>query len=157
MTEDVLEIIPHRPPFLFVDKIIDITGTNISTEKRVKPNESFFKGHYPGNPIMPGVLVCEAVFQSGAILLSSTQKNSGTSKADSKGVPVLTRIKDVKFKNIVRPDDLLQIQVELVEKIGEAYFMNGVARVDGKVVLRAKFTVALINNLEPNVNKKLSI
>ncbi len=143
MTENVLSFIPHRPPFLFVDKIIDITRTNISTEKRVKPDESFFKGHFPGNPIMPGVLVCEAVFQSGAILLSNTQKNSGTSKIDSKEVPVLTRIKDVKFKNMVRPDDLLQIQVELVEKIGGAYFMKGVVRIDSKVVVRVEFAVTI--------------
>ena len=131
-----------------MDQIIDITKIKITTEKRVKSNESFFKGHYPGNPIMPGVLVCEAVFQSGAILVSSTQKKSSTSEIDSKGVPVLTRIKDVKFKNMVRPDDLLRIQVELAEKIGGAYFMKGVARVDGKVAVRVEFAVALINNLD---------
>ncbi len=137
-------MIPHRPPFLFVDQIIDITEIKITTEKRVKSNESFFKGHYPGNPIMPGVLVCEAVFQSGAILVSSTYKNSVT-LTDSKGVPVLTRIKDVKFKNIVRPNDLLQIQVELAEKIGGAYFMKGIARVDGKVAVRVEFAVTIAN------------
>lgn len=92
---------------------------------------------------MPGVLICEAVFQSGAILLTSTQKNPGTPEIDSKGVPVLTRIKDVKFKNMVKPDDLLQIQVELVEKIGGAYFMKGVARVDSKVVVRVEFAVTI--------------
>ncbi|MEE9164792.1 MAG: 3-hydroxyacyl-ACP dehydratase FabZ [Nitrospinota bacterium] len=143
-TKEILSLIPHRPPFLFVDQIIDITEIKITTEKRVKSNESFFKGHYPGNPIMPGVLVCEAVFQSGAILVSSTYKNSVT-LTDSKGVPVLTRIKDVKFKNIVRPNDLLQIQVELAEKIGGAYFMKGIARVDGKVAVRVEFAVTIAN------------
>jgi len=138
-------LIPHRPPFLFVDQIIDITGLKITTEKRVKSNEFFFKGHYPGNPIMPGVLVCEAVFQSGAILVTSTYKNSDTPATESKGVPVLTRIKDVKFKNIVRPNDILQIEVELAEKIGGAYFMKGVARVDGKVAVRVEFAVTIAN------------
>ena len=138
-------MIPHRPPFLFVDKIIDITEIKITTEKKVNSNESFFKGHYPGNPIMPGVLVCEAVIQSGAILVFSTYKNSGTSQIGSKGVPVLTRIKDVKFKNIVRPNDLLLIQVELAEKIGGVYFMKGVARVNGKVAVRLEFAVASTN------------
>ncbi len=138
-------MIPHRPPFLFVDQIIDITKIKITTEKRVKSNEPFFKGHYPGNPIMPGVLVCEAIFQSGAVLVSSTYKNSGTSAIDSKGVPVLTRIKDVKFKNIVRPNDLLQIQVELAERIGGAFFMKGVAMVDGKVAVRVEFAVTIAN------------
>ncbi len=128
-----------------MDQIVDITEIKITTEKRVKPNESFFKGHYPGNPIMPGVLVCEAVFQSGAMLLSSTCKNSVSSKIESKGVPILTRIKDVKFKNIVRPNDLLQIQVELAEKIGGTCFMKGVARVDGKVAVRVEFAVTIAN------------
>jgi|TARA_B100000315_G_scaffold242032_1_gene263730 3-hydroxyacyl-[acyl-carrier-protein] dehydratase len=128
-----------------VDQIIDITKIKITTEKRVKSNEPFFKGHYPGNPIMPGVLVCEAIFQSGAVLVSSTYKNSGTSAIDSKGVPVLTRIKDVKFKNIVRPNDLLQIQVELAERIGGAFFMKGVAMVDGKVAVRVEFAVTIAN------------
>tara|TARA_B100002003_G_scaffold227976_1_gene235947 strand:- start:149 stop:541 length:393 start_codon:yes stop_codon:yes gene_type:complete len=128
-----------------VDQIIDITKEKITTEKRVKFDEPFFKGHYPGNPIMPGVLVCEAVFQSGAILLSSICKDSGTSVIDSKGVPVLTRIKDVKFKNIVRPNNLLQIQVDLAERIGGAYFMKGVAMVDGKVAVRVEFAVTIAN------------
>jgi 3-hydroxyacyl-[acyl-carrier-protein] dehydratase len=128
-----------------VDQIIGITEKKITTEKNVKSNEFFFKGHYPGNPIMPGVLVCEAVFQSGAILVTSTYKNSDTIAAESKGVPVLTRIKDVKFKNIVRPNDILQIEVELAEKIGGAYFMKGVARVDGKVAVRVEFAVTIAN------------
>ncbi len=128
-----------------MDQIIDIAGTKIATEKRVKSNEFFFKGHYPGNPIMPGVLVCEAVFQSGAILVTSTYKNSDTPATELKGVPVLTRIKDVKFKNIVRPNDILQIEVELAEKIGGACFMKGVARVDGKVAVRVEFAVTIAN------------
>ena len=128
-----------------MDKIIDITEIKITTEKKVNSNEFFFKGHYPGNPIMPGVLVCEAVIQSGAILVFSTYKNSGTSQIGSKGVPVLTRIKDVKFENIVRPNDLLLIQVELAEKIGGVYFMKGVARVNGKVAVRLEFAVTSTN------------
>ena len=128
-----------------MDQIIDITEIKITTEKKVNSNESFFKGHYPGNPIMPGVLVCEAVIQSGAILVFSTYKNSGTSQIGSKGVPVLTRIKDVKFENIVRPNDLLLIEVELAEKIGGVYFMKGVARVNGKVAVRLEFAVTSTN------------
>lgn len=147
MTEDILALIPHRPPFLFVDRIAAITDTNITTEKKVKATEPFFLGHYPGNPIMPGVLVCEAVFQSGAILVSQLMKNSRKSAADSKGVPLLTRIKDVKFKKVVRPDDLLQIQVELVEKLKNAYFMKGVARVEGKVAVRVEFAAAMPNDI----------
>ncbi len=96
---------------------------------------------------MPGVLLCEAVFQSGAILVSQIMKNSRISVEDSDGVPLITRIKDVKFKKVVRPDDLLQMQVELVEKIGAAYFMRGVARVGGKVVVRVEFTAVMSNSI----------
>jgi len=126
-----------------VDKIIAITETNVITEKRVKSDEPFFKGHFPENPIMPGVLVCEAVFQSGVILISGILKNAGKPVLESKGLPVLTRIKEVKFKNMVRPDDLLQIEVELVEEIGGAYFMKGMAKVAGKVVLRTEFAAII--------------
>lgn len=69
--EQILKAIPHRPPFLFVDKVIELTDTKIRAIKAINPEEPFFKGHYPGNPIMPGVLICESIFQTGAILLSS--------------------------------------------------------------------------------------
>ena len=131
-----------------MDKIIDITETSITTEKRVKCDDFFFQGHYPENPIMPGVLVCEAVFQSGAILISRILKNSGTSAIESEKIPVLTRIKDVKFKSMVRPDDVLQMQVEISEIIGGAFFMKGVAKVDGKVAVRVEFAATLTNNLD---------
>ncbi len=126
-----------------MDRVVALSESKVTTEKRVNSEEPFFKGHYPGNPVMPGVLICEAIFQSGAILSSKIIKSSDKSEKEFKGVPVLTRIKDVKFKKIVRPDDLLQIEVELVEKVGEAFFMRGVARVNEKVAVRTEFAVML--------------
>ena len=119
--EDVLNAIPHRPPFLFVDKIVEITDTAIKTTKEISPEESFFKGHYPGNPIMPGVLICESIFQTGAVLLSNIITDI------SEGTPVLTRISNGKFKNIVRPGATLEIEVEVVERVSNAFFMKGKA------------------------------
>lgn len=148
MTEDITTLIPHRPPFLFVDKVTAITETGITTEKMISSKESFFQGHYPGNPIMPGVLICEAVFQSGAILISRILKDSGMSLTDSASVPVITRIKNVKFKNMVRPNNLLQMQVELIEKIGGAYFMKGAAKVNGKVVVRVEFAATVTDKVK---------
>ena len=137
MQEEVLGAIPHRPPFLFVDKVIELTETTIKATKQVSPDEPFFQGHYPGHPIMPGVLVCESVFQTGAILLSKTIDDMG------KGAPVLTRINKAKFKNMVKPGDTLELQAEIVERLSTAYFLKGKASVGGKTVLTVEFAVTV--------------
>jgi 3-hydroxyacyl-[acyl-carrier-protein] dehydratase len=135
--EQILKAIPHRPPFLFVDKVIESTDTKIRAIKEISPEEPFFKGHYPGNPIMPGVLICESIFQTGAILLSSIIGDIG------KGTPVLTRINNAKFKNMVRPGAILELEAELVEKVGNAFFMKGKATSEGKTVVTVEFAVSL--------------
>ena len=135
--EDVLNAIPHRPPFLFVDKIVELTETNIKTTKGISPEESFFKGHYPGNPIMPVVLICESIFQTGAILLSNIISDI------SEGTPVLTRISNAKFKNIVRPGATLEMEVEVVERVSNAFFLKGKASVEGKTAVMVEFGVSL--------------
>ncbi len=135
--EQVLKAIPHRPPFLFVDKIVELTATKIKATKEIGSQEAFFKGHYPGNPIMPGVLTCESIFQTGAILLSSIIGDVGD------GTPVLTRISNAKFKNMVKPGDLLEMEAELVEKVGNAFFLKGSASVAGKTVVTVEFAVSL--------------
>ena len=135
--EQILKAIPHRPPFLFVDKVVELTETKIKATKEISPEEPFFKGHYPGNPIMPGVLICESIFQTGAILLSSIMGYVGD------GIPVLTRINNAKFKNMVKPGDLLDIEAELVEKVSNAFFLKGSASVAGKTVVTVEFAVSL--------------
>jgi 3-hydroxyacyl-[acyl-carrier-protein] dehydratase len=145
MQEDLLALIPHRPPFLYVDKIVDISENHIATEKRIDPNEPFFRGHYPKAPVMPGVLVCESIFQSGAILVAKIQQNPSISNKTIKQekVPVLTRIREAKFKKMVMPGDLLEVEVNLTEELGGAYFMNGIARVNGTVSVRVEFAAIL--------------
>jgi len=135
--KDVLNAIPHRPPFLFVDKIVELTDTTIKTTKEISPAEPFFEGHYPGNPIMPGVLICESIFQTGAVLLSNIITDI------SEGTPVLTRISNGKFKNIVRPGSTLEIEVEIVERVSNAFFMKGKASVEGKTAVTVEFGVTL--------------
>ncbi len=135
--EEILNAIPHRPPFLFVDRIVEISGTKIKTIKEIRPDEPVFAGHYPGQPIMPGALICESIFQTGAILLSKIMGGMG------EGIPVLTRINNAKFKSIVRPGDTLDIEAELVEKVSNAYFMKGKASVAGKTSVMVEFTVTL--------------
>ncbi|HUV14281.1 MAG TPA: 3-hydroxyacyl-ACP dehydratase FabZ [Acidobacteriota bacterium] len=135
--EEILKAIPHRPPFLFVDSIVELTDTKIKTTRKASADEEFFKGHYPGNPIMPGVLVCEAIFQSGAILLSRIIGQVG------EGVPVLARINNAKFKNMVKPGDTLEIEAEIAEKVSNVYFLKGKASVDGKTAVTVEFAVTL--------------
>ena len=135
--EEILNAIPHRPPFLFVDRIVEMSETKIRTMKEIKPDEPVFVGHYPGQPIMPGALICESIFQTGAILLS---KMIG---GISEGIPVLTRINNAKFKSIVKPGNILDIEAELVEKVSNAYFMKGKASVSGRTSVTVEFAVTL--------------
>jgi 3-hydroxyacyl-[acyl-carrier-protein] dehydratase len=122
---------------LFVDRIVELTDTKIKTAKDIKPDEPVFAGHYPGHPIMPGALICESIFQTGAILLS---KMTGGMAG---GIPVLTRINNAKFKSIVKPGSTLDIEAELIEKMSNAYFMKGKASVGGKTSVTVEFTVTL--------------
>lgn len=135
MMPDILELIPQRPPFLFVDKVVAIEEKKIFTSLTISGAEDFFRGHFPGNPIMPGVLLQEALFQSGAALMS--QKVGF-------GLGVVTRVQNAKFKNMVRPGDTLEMEVELTESISNASYMKGTTRVNGKVVLVMEFAVASV-------------
>ncbi|AUN98125.1 beta-hydroxyacyl-ACP dehydratase [Bacteriovorax stolpii] len=132
---DILDLIPQRPPFLFVDKIIDRSDQKITTTLKLTGNEDFFKGHFPGNPIMPGVLLQEALFQSGAALMAGRAGG---------GLGVVTRVQNAKFKNMVRPGDELVMDVELTESISNAHYMKGTTKVDGKTVLVIEFAVASV-------------
>jgi len=138
--EEILKAIPHRPPFLFVDKIVELTENKIKATREMRSDESFFQGHFPGNPVMPGVLICESIFQAGGILLSNILGGVGG------GTPVLTRINNARFKNIVRPGDLLELQAELVETVSNASFMKGSASVAGKTAVTVEFAVSLVKS-----------
>ena len=106
MSQDFLQFIPHRPPFLFVDKVVEETMDTIKTEKFIDSEEAFFQGHYPERPIMPGVLIFESIFQTGAIMMGKRIANEGR-------IPVLTRVNNIKLKHAVNPSDTLQIEVKL--------------------------------------------
>jgi len=138
--EDVLNAIPHRPPFLFVDKVVELTENKIKATREMRSDEWFFQGHFPGNPIMPGVLICESIFQAAGILLSNILGGIGG------GTPVLTRISNARFKNIVRPGDLLELQAEVVETVSNASFMKGSASVAGKTAVTVEFAVSLVKS-----------
>ncbi len=128
----ILAAIPHRPPMLLVDRIIEQSEGRIVCEKTFRGDEFFCDGHYPGNPLIPGVILCETALQSGAILLAQATRDSG-------GVPVATRLNDVKFKRIVRPGDTVRIEVQQTERLADAFFLTGKITVGGALAARLDF------------------
>ncbi len=129
--------LPHRDPFLFVDRVADAGDGWIETTWRVPAGADWFRGHYPGRPVMPGVLICEHVFQSGALLAARLL----TGATDRGGVPVLTKIDSARFRRIVAPGEELATRVELADRAGPALVMRGDVRCGSERVLRVGFTV----------------
>lgn len=131
--EDILQVLPHRYPFLLVDRILELEeGKRIVGLKNVTINEPFFQGHFPGHPIMPGVLIIEAMAQVGGMLLMRTIDDPG-----SKVVYFLS-LDNVKFRRPVKPGDQLRLELEVLQMRGTMCKMKGTAYVDGQVVTEAE-------------------
>jgi 3-hydroxyacyl-[acyl-carrier-protein] dehydratase len=135
---NITNFIPHRPPFLFVDEIVSETESGMVARKTWRTDEDFYKGHYPGMPITPGVLLCEAVFQTGALFLSRKQAKK---QQTSIGVPLLAKINDVRFRNPVFPGETIIIEVKEKETLGGFVFMSGTVKSGDKRVLSVEFSV----------------
>ena len=131
----VTDLIPHRPPFLFVDEIVSESETGLVSRRTFRADEDFYRGHYPGAPITPGVLLCEAVFQTGALYLA--RKMAGAGKPN--GVPLLAKINDVRFRNSVFPGDTITIEVKLKDLVAGFYMMHGSIHCGEKRVLTVDF------------------
>ena len=133
--QEILAAIPHRDPFLLVDEVLERTDRRIVGVKTFDGREWFFAGHYPDFPLVPGVLLCEAAMQCGAILLSPLISGDGHGAR----VPVATRINDVRFKRMVRPGEKIVMEVELTERLADAFFLRAKVTVDGKLAVRFEF------------------
>jgi len=136
---EVAAILPQRYPFLLVDRVVEIDiGRRIIALKNVTVNEPFFSGHFPGRPLMPGVLLCEALVQAGGILAHATAPDSmGQGK-----IAMLTALDRARFRQKVVPGDQLRLEVEAVRRRGSFWRMRGAASVAGKVVAELEFTLA---------------
>lgn len=141
MLDTILANIPQRDPFLFIENIVDRTEDSITTSKKLTGNEDFFRGHFPGRPVFPGVLMCEAVFQTGALLMALKGQGAGNTKT-----AVVSRIQSTKFKNIARPGDHLMITVDFVESLANAAFMKGKITSEGKTIMTIEFAATLVDN-----------
>ena len=134
----VLQRIPHRPPFLFVDEIVSETADSLVAKRTLRADEDFYKGHYPGAPITPGVLLCEAVFQTGALYMAGLLAGQG--KASS-GVPLIAKISDVRFRNPVFPGETITIEVKKKDSMAGFTMMSGNIKSGEKRVLTIEFAV----------------
>lgn len=138
MTQEAIQAaIPHRPPFLLIDEIIEQSEKRIVCRKTFRADEFWYPGHYPGQPITPGVILCEAAMQSGAVLLASVIAEDG-------GVPVVTRLSDARFKRIVVPGETIEIEATLDDQVSKAFFLSAKVTVEGQLAVRLKFTCAMV-------------
>ncbi len=139
--EEIMEVLPHRYPFLLVDRLeVEVPGEKGVGLKNVTMNEEFFQGHFPGNPVMPGVLQIEAMAQTAGALVMLSMEDCKEKKA---GVFFMS-IDGVKFRKPVKPGDQLRMHVEKIKERGKVFVFRGESMVDGKVVSEAEFTAMIV-------------
>lgn len=135
---EIEAILPHREPFLLLDEVVTLEpGSRVVARKRVREDEWYLAGHFPGNPIMPGVLMVEALAQAGAVAVLSEEANRGK-------LVLFAGIDDVRFKRIVRPGDLLELECELERMRGPIGKGKARATVGGELAVRGTLTFAVV-------------
>lgn len=135
--EGIESMIPHRSPMRLLDEVVELTESTIHARKTFSADEFFVQGHFPGYPLVPGVIQCECCLQAGAILLRQHTPPVGDF------VPVATRMEGVKFKNMVRPGDTVDIHVKLREQLANAFFLTGKMTLAGKTTTRLDFACSI--------------
>ena len=136
-TVEIMEVLPHRQPFLLIDTVVELEpGVRAVAKKNVTFNEPFFAGHFPGNPVMPGVLIIEALAQTGAVAILSQPEWKGKTA-------YFAGINSAKFKQKVLPGDTLTLETKIIKVKGPIGVGEAIAYVDGKVACKAELTFAI--------------
>mgnify|MGYP005627720261 FL=1 len=137
---EIMDMIPHRYPFLLIDKVTDIVpGESAIGIKNVTMNEPFFQGHFPGHPIMPGVLIIEAMAQTSAILVIATTGNRAGN------VVYFMTVDQARFRNPITPGDQVELHVTKQRNRGNVWKFSGEARVDGKLMAQAVYSAMIVD------------
>lgn len=135
--KEIMEILPHRYPFLLVDKVESVVpGESAVAYKNVSMNESFFQGHFPGEPIMPGVLIIEALAQTGAVAILSLPEYKGK-------IALFGGVDKLRFKRQVIPGDVLKLEVNIIKRKGPIGIGSAVATVNGEIAVKGELTFAI--------------
>ncbi len=136
LNKNITELLPHRKPFLFIDRVVSIEGTNkIVAEKKINKDDDYLKGHFPGNPIVPGVLIVESMAQASGII-------SAYNLGESQDTYFLSRISDVRFRHPVFPGDTLIINAEILDHFGEVVKTHAWCEVSGRVVAEGELVLS---------------
>ncbi|TWU41923.1 3-hydroxyacyl-ACP dehydratase FabZ family protein [Novipirellula artificiosorum] len=139
--EKIEQSIPHRSPMRLLDEIVSQTDSEIICRKTFREEEFFVQGHFPGHPLVPGVIQCECCLQAGAILLAGSALGGEHEHA----VPVATRMDNVKFKRMVRPGETVEVHAVLKDRVSNAFFLTGKMTVGGKLATRLDFACSIAN------------
>ncbi len=136
--EEIKNIIPQREPFLMIDEVEKYEpGESCTAYKNISEDEYYFKGHFPGNPIMPGVLIVEALAQTGAVAILSMEENKGKNA-------LFGGIDKLRFKKQVIPGDRLKLEVKIIKRKGSIGIGEAIATVEGKVAVKGELTFAIV-------------
>jgi len=134
--EEIKKILPHREPMLLVDEVELVDG-KAHGKCRIKGDEYFLQGHFPGNPVVPGVIQCEMLAQSACVLLADGAQGK---------TPLFTGLDKVKFRGQIKPGDTLETECEITRQRGAFYFAKGTGKVNGKLCVSAEFSFALVDS-----------
>ncbi len=139
MSREAIEsLIPHRAPMLLLDEIVQADSQGITCRKTFHADEFFLQGHYPDFPLVPGVMLCECAMQAGGVLVARSVGRGA-------GVPVATRMNNVRFRHMVHPGEVVDIHVTLVERLANAFFMKAKVECGGKTAVQFEFACALVD------------
>lgn len=136
-SDEILAAVPHRPPMLLLDAVLERQDRRIVCQKSFSHSDHFVQGHFPGFPLVPGVILCECCLQAGAVLVADH------ATVQEGLVPIATRIDGAKFKRMVRPGDTVQVEVTLNDIVSQAFYLTGKVSVGGKLAARLDFAVSV--------------